>query len=235
MNFDFKQHILSDDVFMTYNNVIQCVDMFILDFIKNSIMSDSFILDTFNNSDDNNLLRMLNRKEEDVFNLLSKHGYLEGNLYREYLSIYPSKYNESYITDFIKGFNVYMRTKSAVNKLVISANSSVKQDIVKSIFGDDIKIEFVDDDDSTIEKYIRDPSFKLIFTDRSDLVNKNISFINGKVICFPYVSYLFNIDIQDGQNIMISKDNWEIKSFNKDFTIGYFEPFKITEKMFVIG
>lgn len=233
--FDIKNFTMADNVFMTYNNVIQSVDMLILEFILKSKIEGLNIRPFESNSNANNLLKILQRKEVDIFNMISRDQKISDSVYYDYLSALPKEYNEDYVTDFIKGFNVYSKTKSSVNKLVVATggNKIKEQIILDTLTG--VNIEFVNDDDVTISEYIKNEDFKLIITDRDDLVNANIKSIEGKVICFPYVGYLFEEQLEASQNVMYSKYNFELKSFGGKFTVGYFEPFKITEQMFGLG
>ena len=238
-NFDPSLLIEADNIFMTYDNIVQVLDIFILEILlKQDNCDELFSLGLFKNcSDRNNLLKILNRKDKNLFSLLSKDDLDYDVFYNQYTKALPLTSDSRFTTDFIKGFRTYISTKCSADRIVVATGENVnKREIVLDILSNqEDKIEFVDDDDETIEKFIADENFSLIITDRTDIVKRNIDKITNKVICFPYMSFLFENEIVDGETVSLSKDRWEIISFDKPFTIGFFEPFKITKDMFVVG
>lgn len=238
-NFDPSVLIEADNIFMTYDNVVQLLDVFIVEILlSHDDCSGIFNLELFkNSSDENRLLKMLNRKDKNVFKSLSRDGLEYDEFYSTYIKALPLGEDTRFMTDFIKGFRTYISTKCAAARIVVATGDNEnKKTIVHDILSNqEDKLEFVSDDDETIEKFITDENFTLIITDRTDIVKRNIDKMNNKVICFPYMSYLFETEIVDGVSVALSKDKWEIISFDKPFTVGFFEPFRIVEDMFGVG
>lgn len=242
-NYDTKFLVDSDNIFMTYNNVIQIVDMYILDLLLsnyNKGANKEFNLDYIReNSEDRLLYLLLNRKKYNIFDWLKRDDKIYNDSeYKMFIDKFPVNDDIKFCTDFILGFRNYIYTMSSVKKLTIATgDNNYKKQICKKLFDGFSGLSFCDNDDETIENHIKDKTYQVIITDRSDLITKNLDTLLGKIICIPYIGYLFEfVEIEkDIEPILVSKDRLEILTEQKEITIGYFNPINIKDTMFGKG
>lgn len=230
-------------MFMTYDTLISVRELGTIQYLMENYdtFKNKLNLDVFIEKSNPYIIRLLlERKEKDIIKWLIKDMKDYEELYEE-LYDYINYTNSNIVTDFCLGIPKLLCSKS-VSKLVISIDNrdinGLK--ILNDIFYEyvDDKVFIVDNQESTIIKYIKDKKYTLLMTDEIDILNGCLKFLEGKSVCIPYTGY--NFDVIDGElvddiQLLMSKHKFEITSITHKFNLGFIEPFNMTEEMFAVG
>ena len=240
----------SDQIFITCDNILYFKEIGFIDHVlKNEEKyKDKLNLDIFENYCRPAIIRiLLERKTKDLINWLVKDNISnseKNDLHKEYENFFSQK-RDNYtgeITDIGKGFLKYLATNN-VKKIVVAVNYKYLDSILainslfKEYFRD--KVSVINNTEENIIKYISDRNYTVIFSDELDILSKHFDKLTGKTICLAYAGYNFskkNKEFKvDNLDLLISNNEFEYNSIKYEFSLGFLEPFNMTEEMFSLG
>lgn len=232
-------------MFISYNTLIVMKEINLIEYIMKNYdkYKDKLYLDMFIDVCRPAIVRLLlERRVKDVIDWLIRDPKDSEDLHNELYDYINYTSEDAIFTDFSTGL-VKLLCSHSVEKIVISMdyNDVCGLKLLNELFYEyvDDKIFIVDMEQSTIVKYIKDKNFTLIMTDEIDILANCLELLEGKSVCIPFTGYNFEKRkdelMIDDMELLLSKHEFEIKSYQYKFNLGFIEPFKMKPEMFQMG